>query len=405
MVFSYADEQHRIVAAQAATQIPANPLTPIPVLTFFWQPKYDGLWSSPNAIHFRRPVTTAEDDRNARSLYNFFRRPHKTRWLDSTSPYLAFWPAQWIWTGTFSTLNVVPGNVRVNRFAKGPGYHLPPDVIQHWQGLEYNLLRLAQGLLALNNKTKYQMHHLQCKTVPQSCQYEGIHAHEAEVVQAAIQTSKAFVILSSFVSFAIALDLARNPHQEGATPHWITYGQSDLHITPTFLDEVSNSFIAIFSPGFRPGAYAEYRYLGMDCFDAFLTANAPLYIHWGEAAPQLLHDNSSMLKYCPTIDQAKRAREEYAQGQSRQNPRSVVRSVDVDNELGQPRAPSPPTMEDREYREYTASPEYPSALNALHALQDSPESPPQQVDEEDDWQDAPSAVTNGSTPRETLRPP
>jgi hypothetical protein len=112
-------------------------------LYFYWEPENFGLWSSPNMPYLRKPVHRPSEDGDQGLLRDHYRRPRKTRWLDSIQPFLGFWPLRPEWTGPFSCLNLIPGRLPVIWWKAGLTHHLHSDVAMAWQLLEGKLVQLG----------------------------------------------------------------------------------------------------------------------------------------------------------------------------------------------------------------------------------------------------------------------
>lgn len=274
-------------------------------LHVFWEPENWGLWSSPNMRYLYKPVHRPSIDRDNGLLGDYHRRPRKTRWLDPLEPFLGFWPLRPEWTGPFACLNLIPGRLPI--IWVGKTWHLHSDAAVAWQNLEGKLVNLGTGLLRRHITARYEWAEIRPSTLPYEYRYLEYFKSSEDCAAAIYRTRTAFVGLTAFVSFAIALDLAENPPVEGTTPSWQFYAQSQLGMDPVWLSDVANTFVTNFTPGFRPGSYVRatattYK----QSFPAYKIANVPLFINWG-SRPPYLRDDDLIWRYRPCQAEAKRA--------------------------------------------------------------------------------------------------
>ncbi|RDB19093.1 hypothetical protein Hypma_014474 [Hypsizygus marmoreus] len=353
-------------------------------LHFFWAPEDYGLWCSPNATYLRRPVHRPNVDKDYATFKDYVYRPRKTRWLDSMEPFLAFWPLRAEWTGPFACLHISPSSPPVQPQMFGPGWHVRSDVCDAWQALEGKLIRLATHLLRRHVTARYDWSEIRVSTLPYECGYQNSFKTAAQAGGAAYASRNAFLSLSCFVSFTIALDLAAHPLEPGTTPAWIVFAETELKMDPVWLNEINESFICNFTPGFRPGAYVRYHQATYrQTFIAFKAANVPLYICWGFRPPPWMAEDDPIWRYRPCRAEAKRAIDVYCNRlPPALDPRGSIEfwyNMGAPVRVDHPNLPTP----DPPDRDFTPAPVY---QGPMVVLEDSPESPPphlQGVDDED----------------------
>jgi hypothetical protein len=315
---------YRMTVEEAISSVPANKdedtikYARRERLHFFWEPDNWGLWSSPNATSLPTPVHRPNIDDDHGMIRDYFRRPQKIRWLQALQPFLAFWPLRPEWTGPFLTLNLINGRVPVSIWQDGTGWHLYANLVTSWCILEANLVKLATHLLRRHITARYEWSEIRASTLPYEFGYRGAHKTANDAIRAAYTSRNAFVILSSYVSFTIALDMAIYPMEEGMAPSWLAYAETELGMDPVWLNELNDSFVCNFTPGFRPGAYVHasistYK----QAFVAFAVANVPLYICWGFGRKWIRNDDP-IVRYRPCRAEAEEAVQRYADKRNRE---------------------------------------------------------------------------------------
>lgn len=279
-------------------------------LRFFWEPDHRGLWSSPNAQYLPLPVHNPSVDGDQGMVRDYFYAPRKIRWLQALQPFLAFWPRYPEWTGVFSRLNLIRGRVQVVKTPNGK-WALDGYLVTAMRVLESYLVRLGSELLCRNLEYKYDWSEIRVASLPYQSGYEIYHRTPEEAITAAYTSRNAFVILSAFVSFAIAVDIALQP--AGEVPSWFLYAERKLGMDPIWLNGVKNSFICNFTRGFRPGAYVHAKIQTYtQVLPAFSVANVPLYICWGKGEnPIWFQENHPILRYRPCKQEVQWAKDQY----------------------------------------------------------------------------------------------
>ena len=124
-----------------------------------------------------------------------------------------------------------------------------------WQALQEKLANLGTGLLCQHITAQYEWAEICPSTLPYEYHYLEYFKSSDDCAAAIYCTRTAFVGLTAFVSFAIALDLAENPLVEGTTPSWQFYAQCQLGMNPVWLSDMANTFVTNFTLGFRLGSY------------------------------------------------------------------------------------------------------------------------------------------------------
>jgi hypothetical protein len=92
-------------------------------------------------------------------------------------------------------------------------------------------------------------------------------------------------------------------------PLWAYYCRVEKKIHPQWLQDLQETFVCNFAPGFRAGAFVNgYTNLCASTFPAFKFANVPLWIWWGNN-PVPPRDQKLMKKYLPTEKEVNQAKE------------------------------------------------------------------------------------------------
>ncbi|KAG6852777.1 hypothetical protein C0991_009200 [Blastosporella zonata] len=206
-------------------------------------------------------------------------------------------------------------SVKVRPAIPGSKYHMASDIMRQWQTIENNLILLARGLINRHIQVSYEWQEIRVSTLPYECGYQNQHKTSQNVLDCMYNSRKAFVTLTSLVSFAIALDTSRNPTLINEVPSWVLYAQQNLHMDPVWVNELRDTFVCDFSPGFRPGCYLKYyQAIYPEVISAYIEGNVPLYICW-TFWPRWLSDDNILWAYRPTHDEAKRAIDSYCKSQ------------------------------------------------------------------------------------------
>jgi hypothetical protein len=276
-------------------------------LYIYWEPDEFGLWSSPNMPFLRKPVHRPKEDGDQGLLRDYYRRPRKIRWLDCFEPFLGFWPLRPEWIGPFACLNLIPGRLPVIWWKGGRGYHLHPDAAIAWQQLEGKLVQLGTGLLRRHITARFDWSEIRPASLPYEFRYLEHFKTSDDCASAVYLSRNAFIPLTAFVSFTIALDMVAYTPVEGTTPDWLFYAETKLGMDPVWLSELAESFVCNFTPGFRPGCYVRAgTYVRKEVFPAYVVANIPVFFSWG-FRPRYLLDNSPVWRYRPCRAEGRRA--------------------------------------------------------------------------------------------------
>ena len=133
--------------------------------------------------------------------------------------------------------------------------------------------------------------------LPSECGYTSTHSEPRYVRGCAFKSRDAFVTLSTLCSFAIAANMSPSDSDK-PEPEWVTFCRGEGgHVQ--WLTDLQNSFLCTFSPGFRPGAFMHgYKSSWAQAIPAFLNANVPLWIMWGQEAMKPM--DVRMNVYLPT---------------------------------------------------------------------------------------------------------
>lgn len=317
------------------------------------------VWTSPNARYLKTPPPSPTPQETASTL-SCSQNPRKIFWVDRFRPFLAFWPSFPEWTGIFKPLDI--GISRVPVVYNGyTSWSLCPDVIAAWNTLEKRLLALGRGLQNRNIRIVVAEDNMNLSRQPRECGYEYFFKTLAEVQRAALASRIAFLALSSFVSYMIALDLSVHPQVPGTAPSWLAYAAINLGLDPVWLNELSDSFVCDFTPGNRPGGYLQgyiYHPAAVKTLAAFTAGNVPLYIWWGaNPSENKMDDNHPMWRYRPCDAEARLARELWDERHSGR----LVTNLLVEDDV--------PMIT-------------PAVYNTSIVYQDSPESPPPHMQED-----------------------
>lgn len=267
-----------------------------------YEPEF-GVWSSPNVGGLRRPIPPYDMELPANIRFSELRKP---RWLPNAYPYIAFWPIEVSFNGpifcrlgfTDTTLPIVPTSPVT--------YSLPQAMIISWQRLEHALVGLITFLVGLSPNLS-RMAELGFLPLPSDCGYSRSHAETRFVRHCAYKSREAFMVLSTFCSFAIANNM-EEADRVRSQPMWVHECQTAKRVHPQWLQDLQDSFVCNFSPGFRVGAYVNgYLSTWAKAFPAFKVANVPLWIWWGEV-PCTLRDQVVMEKYKPRLAEVNQAK-------------------------------------------------------------------------------------------------
>ncbi|KAG6896244.1 hypothetical protein C0993_008653 [Termitomyces sp. T159_Od127] len=335
-------------------------------LHFFWDPRNGGLWSSPTVRSLRLPLHNPERERDFGFIRDYCRRPRKTRWIQNMQPYLGFWPFHIDWAGPFACLklDVMPTyyDIDLARFAM-----LSQKRIE-WESLEAKLVKLSTSLVRRSIQAPYEWSELRVPTLPYECGYQGSYPEARQLISAINGSRGAFIALATFLSFAIALDIANNPHAPNHPPSWLVFAECKLGMDSAWLSDINDSFVCDFAPGTRPGVYALYNQATYkEVFAAYVEGNVPLYICWG-FKPGWLPDNDIVWRYRPCRAEARAAQEQYR----RNLPPWHVIYGSLPPAAGPEISPGPPARSSL----HSSPPSYPEpAVSGVHELRDSPESP------------------------------
>ncbi|KAF8054483.1 hypothetical protein FPV67DRAFT_1460842 [Lyophyllum atratum] len=323
-------------------------------LRFFWEPNAYGLWCSPNATRFSKPLSSPRDDFQRASLWVFFRRPRRIRWLETKYPFLAFWPMQWLWTGIFQSLNVVPGLLQVVSYRNGPGYHMHPVQIKEWQTLEDSLIRLGRFLLERHYQPQYDFQVLQPAVIRENV--DTTTYIRPPTMSSELQWRRARLSSPSPLMLpSLSPSTWRNSHmKKGRRP-----------------------------PGlYSPKPRVLMRHLWMKCpvqfYPAFSVANAPLFICWGEETPKSMVEHDPIWRYYPCAAEVEAAQEEFERFRSVMTTPRQQRTIPTFTSPQRtiPTFTSP--LSDRRPR--LARLPYASVHSPAVAEEDSPQSPPPQME-------------------------
>jgi len=250
-----------------------------------WDPLH-GVWSSPNAKEVWSPVPEKNPIYKVQGIPW---RPQTGRWFCGVAPWLAFWPSRPQFHGIFASLNLIKNRLPAVRTLPTGGryeYYVYPKLVAEWRLLEDRLLLIGTTIIRRHIPETHWCKAMKWPSVqiPSDFGYDEKVYSEESITYCLYQARNAFVGLTAYVSFAIALDLAHNPTIKGTAPSWLIYTQRSLGIDPDWLNELHQSFVCNFNHGFRLAGF-----LGGDMvmnfpvepFAAFQAVGPPLFIHWG----------------------------------------------------------------------------------------------------------------------------
>jgi hypothetical protein len=266
----------------------------------FYDAEY-GIWSSPNSTAVNHPIAPYDMEVPFNSRFRDFGR---RRWLSNSYPYLAFWPIDVSFSGPlFLRLNINDLNLQIVSVPSKTTLHygcymLHPDTIASWERLESALLDLTLFLFRRQLKSAEEIGFL---PLPRDCGYKSTHREEKFVRLCAYKSRDAFVALATACSFAIALNMTL-ADSSSFQPAWVAACRVK-GVNEQWLNDLQNSFVCNFSPGFRCGAYVNaYESTWAKVFPAFALAGVPLLIWWGHN-PGRFADDTIMPCYLPNKDE------------------------------------------------------------------------------------------------------
>ena len=262
-----------------------------------------GVWSSPNVGGLRHPIPPYDMELPANIRFSELRQP---RWLSNAYPYIAFWPKEVSFNGPiFGRLGFNDTTLPIVATSH-VSYSLPQQMIISWQRLEHALVGLVTFLVGLSPNLS-RMAELGFLPLPSDCGYSRSHAEPRFVRRCAYKSREAFIILTTFCSFAIANNIEEADRMR-SPPMWVLECQIAKRVHPQWLQDLQDSFVCNFSPGFRVGAYVNgYLSTWAKAFPAFKVANVPLWIWWGEV-PYTVRDQVVMEKYKPRLAEVNQAK-------------------------------------------------------------------------------------------------
>lgn len=354
-------------------------------LYIYWEPQEFGLWSSPNMPYLRKPVHRPKEGNDKGLLGDYYRRPRKIRWLDTIEPFLGFWPLRPEWTGPFLCLNLIPGRLPITLWKEGRAYHMVSNAAVAWQELEGKLVQLGTGLLRRHITARYDWSEIRPAYLPYEFSYSNHFRTSDDCAGALYRSRNAFIPLTAFVSFTIALDMVENPPVEGTTPDWLVYAENKLGMDPDWLSQLAETFVCNFTPGFRPGCYVRGgTYVRAEVLPAYVAANVPIFFCWG-FRPQYLLDNSPVWRYRPCRAEGRRAIDRYCDRlPPADDPRGNIAfwyNMDVPGQSTVPQTPS------RTIQNFPSSSPVINDEGPIVVMEDSPESPPLSRQGEDESAD------------------
>ncbi|KAG6847656.1 hypothetical protein H0H93_006763 [Arthromyces matolae] len=264
-----------------------------------------GLWTSPNRRILPVPVP-ALDEIIPFTLQN----TRKMRWMESRSPYLGFMPTFYQWTGIFSCLDTPIDQLseHITYIPGCNGYHLSETLVNQFEELQYSMLSLARGLIQRNIQDDSEGIEIQDPKLPWECGYRDTFTDAAMLYDAIFTSRNSFLILSAFLSFAIALDMAKNPTlSNDEPPSWVIYAEQVRHIDPLWIKGLRDTFVCDFSPFSRCGTYLHCSTpIHSEVLDAYLVAGVSLFICW-TYWPQYLRPDAPLWRFRPCHAEAKYA--------------------------------------------------------------------------------------------------
>lgn len=243
------------------------------------------IFTSPNCSNFPDMLFS----RPARSI-SMQSHPHQLidpTWYDQRNPYLAFMPATTNYCGSlfygpiFSRLNVRPQDIIVERH--GNQFRLQGSLMDSWSRLEIALVWMLQLLGGFYHRDPNQ-DFAKFSHYPEAFGYTMSHRSEDIVRHCAMRSRNAFVILSSYLSYAIAISSkSADELLPFYRPSWLQYiCRRCPNIDQSWLDDLRSSFVCNFSFGFRVGCFFNTLDTVPDTtVEAILRAGIPVWICWG----------------------------------------------------------------------------------------------------------------------------
>ncbi|KAG6808876.1 hypothetical protein H0H87_012344, partial [Tephrocybe sp. NHM501043] len=273
-----------------------------------WQQDDYGLWSSPTRHTLKTPLASGYNREKPTTHLLYYKRPAVLRWYNPFEPYLGFWPIWPVFTGSFECLGLPERDLRVVMGQAGY-YHLTGTIADKWKVLKDRLCRLATCIMRRNPQDQYEPE-LTLPELPSNLGYLNVFKHTEQAQWAASRSLSAFKVLTAFLSYLFALDMARYPSAADEVPSWLEFAVKQGQ-DPIFVNEIAQSFVCDFSPRTRPGiCMMSYQRGYRRTIDAFVAANAPIYICWG-FRPPTMYPNDHMWQWRPTHREAKDAIDRY----------------------------------------------------------------------------------------------
>jgi hypothetical protein len=204
------------------------------------------------------------------------------RMLRDDNVYLAFYPRKgWDSGALFSTLRRTNLPDLIIQSPHSPGFMLSKEVIRSWRELEIFLYDIATYLYSEYPDRKF-IPDLVYPGRPSDCGYRSAHKSIRDTLQAVNRSLEAFRMLSSFVSFALALWISDDEETCFDRPFLKLMNRTPNGIPPIQLDNLRESTVCKIMPGLRPGGFLNpYVTKWGRVFFRFCRFCVPTWLIWG----------------------------------------------------------------------------------------------------------------------------
>jgi hypothetical protein len=134
---------------------------------------------------------------------------------------------------------------------------------------------------------------------PSMCGYQALHREYEDAKRCIFKSRNAFIALGTICTFAIMLNFQPGD-VTAAQPSWIKVCNDEQGVNIGWLNNLRDSFVCDFTPGFRPGAYVNaWQTRWASVFPVFLETKIPLWIWWGPNNDLSVVD-TDIMKYQPS---------------------------------------------------------------------------------------------------------
>jgi hypothetical protein len=214
-----------------------------------------GLWSSPNVSNLCYPVLEFDMELPSDARLSDLQKP---RWLSNQYPFVVFWPKWVSFNGPiFSRLNICDRTLSIQNIDM-LHYALNSDIISSWQRLEHALVGLSLFLVKRAVGRKAELGFL---PLPSDCGYASKHKEPRFKRYCAYKSRGAFIALTMFCSFAIAMNMEGSDDYRDE-PAWVAacrgenvhlqWPEDRLFVTSRLVSESAHTSTGICQRGEKP---------------------------------------------------------------------------------------------------------------------------------------------------------